>query len=473
MPSKKIVFLGGGSTYFTGILGELATTTALEGSEITLYDIDNERAQLMAGCGQSLSDIAGAGLKVRAVKRLANAVDGADFAIANIGGIGGEGGGFHRTGGIHIKDVAISAKYGIYQVVGDTCGPAAMMAAFRTVPIYLDICRQMEKRCPNAVFINHANPMATLCRAVNKHTALKDTIGICHGVQGGIQYAAEILGVNPSELDTVWIGTNHYYWFTEIYHNGKDVYPKLKKKMARHKAPRESKMHADMCRMFGYQVVYPSDDHNIEFYPYLSQIKDGMDLPYEISKGHHGLEVIQAYGGKGRRLKKSRMTKVSRKVILDDYTKHLKKTVGDFKERLKQVEQEEFDDIEEKMASVEGVGSLIGAIATGRRKVHIVNIPNRGAVPNLPDTAVLEIEGATNSRGIQPIYIGEAPTALKGQLEKIIAWQELVADAAAKGDRQQAMQALMLDPMGILPDKAEAMLNELLANSKRFLPQFK
>ncbi len=136
-----------------------------------------------------------------------------------------------------MRDMLTSARYGIYQVVGDTGGPAAMMAAFRTIPVYLNICREMEKRCRNAIFINHANPMAILCRAMNKHTALKDAIGICHGAQGGIYYAAQVLNVEPEELDIVWIGTNHYYWFTKMYHRGKDVYPRLKKKMALRKAP--------------------------------------------------------------------------------------------------------------------------------------------------------------------------------------------------------------------------------------------
>ena len=107
-----------------------------------------------------------------------------------------------------------------------------MMMGLRSVPVYLGICREMEKRCPGVVFINHSNPMAILCRAMLKYSGIKKVIGICHGVQGGIVHAARILGVPPEALDTTWVGTNHYYWFLTVRHEGKDVYPEFQKFIA-------------------------------------------------------------------------------------------------------------------------------------------------------------------------------------------------------------------------------------------------
>jgi len=120
----------------------------------------------------------------------------------------------------------------------------------------------------------------------------------------------------------------------------------------------------------------------------------------------------------------------------------------------------------------EGLGRLIESIASGRRDVYIVNIENRGVVPNLPSYANLEVEAVTDSAGVRPIYVGAAPLSLMGLLTKRIAWQELVADAAVKGDRNLALQALLLDEMAIVPEKAEAMLDELLAASRPMLPRF-
>jgi alpha-galactosidase len=115
---------------------------------------------------------------------------------------------------------------------------------------------------------------------------------------------------------------------------------------------------------------------------------------------------------------------------------------------------------------------LIEAIAVGRREVRIVNIPNQGVVPNLPDYAILEVEGVTDSSGVRGIYAGEAPLSLMGLLQKRIAWQELVVEAGVKGDRKLALQALLLDEMAIRPELASKMLDELLAASRDLLPQF-
>ncbi len=461
MPGKKIVCLGGGSFYFRDILIDLALKEELRGSEVVLYDIDTERAELMAKCGKRLSELAGMDFQVHAVKTLAEAIDGADFAIANIGGAGGEGGGYYESK-IHNQDLLISARYGIFQVVGDTAGPAAMMAGFRNIPIYLSICREMEKRCPNVVFINHANPMAILCRAMDKYSNLRSIIGICHGVQEGIKYIAKILEISSDELDTIWIGTNHYYWFTEIYRKGKDIYPELRKRTSSLKPDEDKILSTKLSEIYGYQITYPEDDHIIEFYPFLAQVKDGDHLPYKLADSYFGPSVTEIYAqhGLGAKLEKTiEEKKLDRKTILKDFNDFLNKATLPEKGK--------------DYVGGENVGRLIEAIAKGERHIHIVNIANKGAVPNLPDRAVLEIEGVTDSHGIRGIYMGEAPLALAGLLQKIIAWQELVVDAGMKGDRSLALQALMLDEMAILPEKAETMLEELLANSKRFLPQFK
>ena len=120
----------------------------------------------------------------------------------------------------------------------------------------------------------------------------------------------------------------------------------------------------------------------------------------------------------------------------------------------------------------EQLGVLIEAIALGRRHVHVVNVENRGVIPNLPDYACVEVEGVTDSVGVRPIYTGPAPIALLGLLQKRIAWQELVADAGVNGDRDLALQALLVDEMAILPEQSAAMLDELLAASREYLPQF-
>jgi len=456
MPSKKIACLGAGSGYFMSALGDLLIREELRGSEITLYDIDRQKTELVEKMGLRLTAKAATGIKVRACTKLAEAIDGADFAISSIGGSGATLGGVYASA-VQQMDKIIPAKYGVYQIIGDTGGPGGMMMGLRNIPVYLGICHEMEKRCPDVVFINHSNPMAILCRAMIKYSGIKKVIGICHGVQAGIVNIARVLGVEPEELETTWIGTNHYYWFLRIRHKGRDVYPELRKKMAEREAPPGEALAARLSKIFGYKIVYPDDSHLLEFFPFLAQYAGRpQEIPYGFE--HHSRDLYTQPQGTSKPDEARGKEESVRKRYLEEFSSQLDKV-----------------ELPPKSSSAlvsEAIGELVSAIALGKRHIHIVNIPNDGVVPNLPREAILEVEGVTDSSGVRGIYVGEAPSALAGMLQKRIAWQELVVDAGAKGDRSLALQALMLDEMAIVPEKAEAMLDELLESSREFLPQF-
>ena len=454
MSSKKIVCLGGGSRYFIRALGDIAVTEGLAGSEITLYDIDMEKAEIMAQHGTRLAEEGGLGMTVRATKVLADAVDGADFAVSSIGGAGASIGGIYGTEA-HISDILIPARYGIFQLVGDTGGPAGMMMGLRSIPIYIDICREMEKRCPDAILMNHSNPMAPLCRAIEKYTNIK-VIGVCHGVQGGIMRIARLLSVEPHELDCVWIGTNHYHWFVRILHKRVDVYPLIRQKLQERIQPEGEQMTQKLSGVYRHEIVYPPDDHAFEFYPFTARLSDVEEVPYGFSE-----ELKEKYA----RLEKMAANppaeaeaKIQREIQKEAFAEELQNI---------KLPSKASDPL-----TGEGLGRLMEAIVLGRRQVQIVNISNNGAVPNLPAYANLELEAVTDSCGVRGIYIGDAPMSLKGILEKRIAWQELVVDAAVMGNENLALQALLLDEMAILPENAAQMLSELLTASKEMLPQF-
>jgi alpha-galactosidase len=455
----KIALLGGGGLYFSRPIADFAASKQLHGAEIALYDIDAERAELMATMGSRLSREAGAGLRLAVARSLAEAVDGSDFLLCSIGGAGASGSSGYYESPVHLGDKLICTQHGIPQIVGDTAGPAAMMAAFRSVPIYLEICRQAERRAPGAVLLNHANPMAVLCRAMVKYSGLPCVIGICHGVQGGVQYAARILEVEPHELETVWIGTNHYYWFTRMRHRGQDVLPEFWKRVRKLKPPAGHQMSQALSQAYGHWIVYPEDDHIIEFYPYLAQVQDATQLPFGLSERGFGQRLKPLYSGE-EKLEDIRQQDgaVSRRDMLKDYG-----------QRLKQVALPENPT---DAVTGEGTARLIAAIATGQRSVHICNVPNQGAVTNLPQEAVLEVEAVTDSAGVRPLWAGDAPPALEALLRKRITWQELVTDAAVQGDRKLALQAMQVDDAAIPPRQSEKLLAALLRNNKGMLPTF-
>ena len=166
MSAVKIVCLGGGSLYFRRALPDLLMCRDLAGSEIVLYDFDAEKVEKMAAMGRRLATQCGSRFTIRSTVDLADAVDGADFALSSIGGSGAEVTRNVYDSYVHNADIRIPAKYGVCQVIGDTCGPAGMMMALRSIPAYIEICRVMEKRCPGVILLNHSNPMAVLCRAM-------------------------------------------------------------------------------------------------------------------------------------------------------------------------------------------------------------------------------------------------------------------------------------------------------------------
>ncbi|MDP6114583.1 MAG: hypothetical protein QGF00_13140 [Planctomycetota bacterium] len=452
--AKKIVCLGGGAFYFKNVIKYFPVAETLRGSEIVLYDINEERAKRVAALGQRLADEAGTGLTMRGTADLADAVDGVDFAVGGIGGAGSEASRSIDRSFYHQADMRIPAKYGIHQLIGDTGGPAAMMMGFRSVAAYLEMCREMERRAPSAILLNHSNPMAVICRALTKYTDIK-VFGICHGVQIGIGAAAGILEVPPEELDCVWVGTNHYYWFTKIVHKGRDVYPELRRRIAERQPSGNQEMSRKLSEIYGYNIVYQSDDHIAEFYPFLAGLPGGQSsLPEAMAQSawNHAYDENEPMPDGP-----------------DDSPEAMAKFTEDFQAELDKVELP--SEMSNPLRS-ESVVSLIDDICAGRRNVHILNTANEGAIPNLPRHALVEVETVTDSTGARVVHMDEAPVVLKGMLEKRFAWQELVADAAVTGDRNLAMQALMLDEMAIFPDKAEPMLDELLEASRALLPQF-
>ncbi|MBT6143999.1 MAG: hypothetical protein HOH74_01140 [Gemmatimonadetes bacterium] len=453
MTHTKIACLGGGSLYFPRVLADLALAPELAGSEVVLYDIDTEKAQLMAATGQRLALQSATGLRVRAADDLDDTLDGAGFAVSSIGGSGAEVTRNVYGSWYHNADMHIPAKYGIHQVIGDTAGPAGMMMGLRSIPAYMRICEQMERRCPQAILLNHSNPMAAIMRALHKYSPIT-SIGICHGVQGGIAAAAQLLNVPADELECRWIGTNHYYWFTGLRHQGRDMLPELLQRTSEPEGPADHAMSADLSSAYGYRIVYPDDGHIIEFYPFAARVANQQALPYTLAESarRHGYDASEPMPTR------EPASDELRSQFLGEYDKILQNV--QLPERL------------EDGVHGEGLATLIASMATGRRQVCILNLANGSAIPNLPATAEVEVEAVTDSTGARALTMGEAPQVLKGILEKRFVWHELVADAAVTGDRSAALQALLIDEMAIPPRDATAMLDELLAASADLLPQF-
>ncbi|HUT33762.1 MAG TPA: hypothetical protein VNE39_09795 [Planctomycetota bacterium] len=432
---RKIVLLGGGSHYFETVIGELATTPELAGCSVVLYDIDPRRMSLVRRAGQRIVEAVGAKLKLTATTDLPRALDGADFAIASIG-VHGPGQRWHKA------DVDAVARLGIVHTTGDTVGPAGISQGLRIIPIFVDIAVQMTRYCPGVVLLNHSNPMDPICRAVIKATGI-ETIGYCHNVAHETQWFAKVLGVPAGELEVTAVGPNHILWLLGIRHEGRDVYPELKRRILA-AAPEPTRTFAR--EVLALLDLYPiaGDRHMVEFFPHARLATKPEELLYGMRWRSKTIEE----GALARELSKEPLNiELRAKGKLPPAV-----PTG---------------------VSPESMGEQIRSLALGIEKLHYVNTPNRGAVPNLPDWAVIELKAVISSRGATPLFVGDLPPqAARWSLAQVHA-HELLVDAALEGSRAKALQALACDPMVLNFREVEPLLDALIEAQGPRLRQFR
>ena len=403
---RKIVLLGAGSRYFERVLAELALMRELGDCSVALHDVDAKAARLMKQIGRRIFGGTGARPKLSSTTDLARALDGADFAISSIG-VHGPGYAWHKL------DSDVCARFGIIHTTGDTVGPAGLSQALRIVPIYMKMARAMKRYCPDVILLNHSNPMVPICRAIIKYTGI-NVVGYCHQIALDIEWFGKLLGVDHEELEATVAGPNHMSWLVSIRHGGHDVYPELKRRILRRKPESE---HMFAREVLGLLDIFPvgGDRHIVEFFPHARMPTRPQELGYEMQWRPDMLEEMR----------------------------HEVEGEGSLEQHAQGLEKAEIP----ARPTPEAMGKQIRAMALGIEHFQHVNTPNRGAVPNLPEWAVLDLRAVVGSHGARPLYVGDLPPkAARWSLAHIYA-HELVVDAAVEGSRRKALQALACDSM--------------------------
>ena len=405
----KIALLGAGSHFFESVFLELGQTPELHGAEVVLFDIDAERMRLIDQVGRRISDHYKSDFRISVVPDLPRALDGADIAIASIG-VHGPAAAWHKA------DVEAVAPFGVMQTTGDTVGPSGFSQGLRIIPIFLNLAREMEKYCPDCILLNHSNPMGAICRAVSKYSKIK-IIGYCHNVIQSLPIFSELLGVPASELDFLVGGVNHMDWLLSLRHQGRDVYPELKRKILESDMPQGQQFTKDLLEAMDLFMM-GGDRHIIEFFPHARRATDPKAIPYGL---------------------KWRSDMISENLLSEELTRG----AAELKARAEGSKPLYIP----KHLTPEAMGQQIKALKMGPDIVHVVNIPNEGAIPNLPPWALVELKAVIGQHGARPVYVGDLPPqAARWTLAQIYA-HELTIDAAAEGSRQKAIQALACDPM--------------------------
>src|SRR5215213_4720934 len=237
----KIAFVGAGSAVFTrNLVGDVLSLPELrDDTTFSLMDIDAERLRTAEIVTSRLIDAHGSQAKVEATTDRRAALDGADYVVTSF-----QVGGYRPS---TVIDFDVPKRFGLRQTIADTLGVGGIMRGLRTVPVLLDVCRDMEEVCPDALLLQYVNPMAILCWAVAEASSIR-TIGLCHSVQHTAGELAEDLGVAAEELAYHVAGINHMAFFLKLERGGEDLYPALHRVIEEGRVPDWNRVRYEVMR---------------------------------------------------------------------------------------------------------------------------------------------------------------------------------------------------------------------------------
>ncbi|MCL2665037.1 MAG: hypothetical protein FWE82_05440 [Defluviitaleaceae bacterium] len=420
MKTANIVFIGAGSMSFGKVtFGDLFTSPELAGATLTLVDTNEANLDRMYRIALKMNEASAMGLQIKKTTDRREAFVGAEYVINSLA--------IDRCN-LWRHDFHVPLKHGIKHCLGENGGPGALFFTMRTIPLVIEICRDMEELCPDAWFLNFSNPESRIILAINRYTKIK-SIGFCHGVYMGRNAVAGIMGIPFDEISVTAAGLNHFQWLLSIRRisNNEDLYPLLRKKEAA-LDPKYDPFSRKIFKAFGYWATC-SDDHLGEY------------LQYGYEAGMHGYDFD---GDDQNRIKTTK------------YFDELLEGKHDINEMFKK--------------SSEKAVEVIAALHNGTRKdIPAGIVYNDGAIKNLPDDLAVEIPIIVDGSGMTKTMIGNVPSGAAALMSLQIGAQQMSVEAAAKGDKQLALQALLVDPVVNSTSAAEKILDELWEINKPYI----
>ncbi len=398
----KIAFVGAGSAVFTrNLVGDILSQPELRDSTtFALMDVDAERLRTAEIVTGRLIEAHGAGATIEATRERRAALDGADYVVTSF-----QVGGYEPS---TVVDFEVPRRYGLRQTIADTLGVGGIMRGLRTIPVLLDVCRDLEELSPDALVLNYVNPMAMLCWAVAEASSIR-TVGLCHSVQNTAEELARDLGVD--ELDHLVAGINHVAFFLKLEHDGEDLYPALR----RVAPPDNNRVRYELFKHFG-AFVTESSEHFAEYSPWF--IKDGRE------------DLIERFN-----------------VPLDEYPRRCEAQIEAWQALRDDLEGG--GEIALRRSHEYGAG-IIRACETGEPFTFNGNVPNRWEggllIDNLPADCCVEVPCIASAQGVEPQSVGTLPRQLAALIQTNVNVQGLTVEAALTGRRDAVYQAAMLDP---------------------------
>ncbi|WP_252238199.1 6-phospho-beta-glucosidase [Clostridium sp. VAP51] len=437
MKKLKIAIIGGGSSYTPEIIeGFIKREGELPVKEIYLVDIKDgeEKLNIVGNLAKRMIKKVGLDIKIILTLDRREALKDADFVTTQF-----------RIGGLdaRVRDERFPLKY---DVLGqETVGPGGLAKALRTIPVILDICKDMKELCPNAYLINFTNPSGMVTEAVNKYTNIK-CIGLCNVSIHMKMDIAKMLDVDTKDLFIEFVGLNHLVWGRKVWYKGEDITKKVIEGL---------KDGASLTMKNISDLKWP-----VEFLDALKMIPCPYHRYYYMTDRLLDEEKKSAQDGQ----------------------------LGTRAEQVKRVEKKLFElykseNLDVKPTQLEKRGgayysdaavSLISAIYNDKKEIHTVNIKNNGIIKGIPNDAIIETNCLIDKRGATPLALtGDLEIKILGLIQSVKAYETLAVESAITGDKNTAIMALTNNPLISSIDKSIKLVNELIEINKCYLPQFK
>ncbi|MBM7564227.1 alpha-glucosidase/alpha-galactosidase [Paenibacillus sacheonensis] len=437
----KVTIVGAGSIGFTRwIMRDLLSVPEFRAIEVAFTDISEGNLAMVAELCQRDIEANGLPVRIQSTTDRREALRGAKYVFCTF-----------RVGGLDAfeTDIEIPLKYGIDQCVGDTLSAGGIMYGQRGIAEMMSLCRDIrETAAKDVLLLNHANPLAMLTWACNKYGGV-NTVGLCHGVQGGHHQIASALGLKQEEVDIICAGINHQTWYVQVRYQGEDMTGKLLEAFENDPYMREfEKVRIDMLRRFGYYST-ESNGHLSEYVPWYrkrpDEIMDWIDIRGWIA------------GETGGYL---RICMEEREWFKADFPNWLKAPAVVYGPDERGVEHGSY---------------IVEALETGRLYRGHFNVVNNGIISNLPSDAIVEAPGYADASGIHMPVVGELPLGPAAVCQASISVQRLAVEAAIHGDDLLLRQAFMMDPLvGAVcnPPEIWQLVDEMLIAGEKWLPQY-
>lgn len=435
---KKFAFIGAGSLIFTrNLIRDILTFPAFKECEIALMDINPARLEYITAAANKIAKEMKAHAKIISTQSRAEALTGADGVLCTI---------FNGDIDVWRHDIDIPKKYGVDINIGDTRSISGIFRALRNIPVMLDICHDIEKYCPSAVFLNYTNPMAMLCKAMQSQTKVNVT-GLCHSVQGTIEMLANWIGKPLEEITYLCAGINHMAFYLDFKWDGQDAYPLLREALKNPEIYNKEIIRNNMFLHFGHYVT-ESSGHNSEYNAWFRKRPDLIEKYCSQGTGWNPGEY--AYSLNLRLEREDTWQKEIKEWLLRPLD------ISKSKEYASDIFNACFGD--NKLFSFNG------------------NVLNKGSISNLPYNSCVEIPVMASKNGFQQTIVGELPHDVAILVNTTAHIEDLAVEAALTKNKHLVYSAVYMDPLcsAICSlDEMKQMVDELFVVNKDFLGDYK